>query len=155
MAKTVCPLSLNMEDFMTEKDVTFIIKPEEKIIIGIYKIFMSDEESYICKINDEGLCAYKFNSYSYPFVNVYPKTIKAIARCQEPDEWNEEFGKKLVLAKLQLKYNYFMFNALYRLKNSLMKDIMGLENLLNKLYNKCSAIEIDIDYYFNNEGKNK
>ena len=83
----------------------YIVKPEERIVVGIYK-----DRYNGCSLMDElyknfneeqiklliNLCSVK--GYLFP-----DKPIRSIARCHEEDIWNEETGRKVAEAKLDMK----------------------------------------------------
>ena len=75
-------------------------------------------------------------------------TVRAIVRCSEYDTFNEEFGMRLVEAKIRKKIHDKAVKKLY-------KNIELCESLVNEMYNeqrkhdlKYQLIELDIKNNF-------
>lgn len=122
--------------------VKYIIKPEEKMIIGISEYNFFD----YCKKLDAYYYYTRFgNKY---MANNVVCNIKAFARCNDKDEWNEEIGIKLVRARLDKKK--------HEKTAKICRHMFGILTAESYLFNKeethhrkkIQAIDSDINNYF-------
>lgn len=136
---------------MTRNDIKFFVKPEERIVVGVYEY---DEDDLWKEVYDRfpgwmlDIIETAVSSEKFP---IYPNVIRATAVCSIDDEWNEEIGKKVVEAKINLKRHKRvckMVAEIFRILNETAKS------LLNDIYiehsEKIKSISNDIENYFNN-----
>ena len=128
----------------------FIIKPEEKIVVGIFK-----DKSNRYSLFDElfrhfnkkeleilvDLCRQK--GYMLP-----DKPIRSIARCHEDDVWNEETGRKVAEAKLDMKRHARFIRQYDSLIVTLHKILRMLCELQDEHVDKFERINDDFDHHF-------
>lgn len=136
---------------MTRKDIKFFVKPEERIIVGVYE---EDEDIFMKEVYD------KFPGWTLDVIEAmissdrfptYPNVIRATAVCSEDDEWNEEIGKKVVEAKINLKRHNRVCNMVVFIGSALNDIALRLvHDIYNEHNRKAEAIEHDLDTYFNN-----
>lgn len=140
------------------KEIKYIVKPEEKMVIGIYELPHSE---VLCELNNftysEREIIRAIFLYSERFAddinNPYrTKFIKAIARCHGDDEFDETFGKKLVEAKISKKRHEIVCKQLI----AILEIVGGFRekamDLLSKHDDKQFHILRDLKDYFGVEG---
>lgn len=133
--------------------IRYIVKPAEGVVIGICKCYTRN----LCP---EGLNEFEFRVF-WDALLYSPRLwhyrqwfeIKAIARCNmEEDVFDEEFGKKLVEARIEKKKHEAALKIM-RVFTEEMTDIMDkLTKSYNEHLNKERRIEIDLINYFGLEG---
>ena len=134
--------------------IKYIVKPEEKVVIGIYVLSRPELLSDTCNFtNVEKNIIESIFIFSKQFEDAFDdKTIKAVARCHGEDEFNEEFGKKLVEAKISKKRH----EIIMRQSNRIMKILAELNAkyriLYHKHFKKHASIAADLRYYFKVNG---
>lgn len=129
--------------------VKYIVKPEEKMIIGITKV---DRHDLFSRVRDN--LEYHF---LFTLMCRVPEKIvfKAIARCADGDEFNEETGKKLVDAKLAKKMHDYVIDRLNKAYNNAEKFRNHMLEIAKYHYGKSKNIERDLVEYFGVEVKNE
>ena len=134
---------------MTRKDIKFFVKPEERIIVGVYEY---DENELWQEVYDKfpgwmlDIIEATVSSEKFP---VYPNVIRATAVCSFDDEWNEETGKKVVEAKINLKRHYRVYRMVSHIIIMLSKIEDRFSDLCENHLEKMQSIENDIADYFN------
>lgn len=130
-----------------EDMIKYIVKPEEGLVIGIYygnerddiweTIFSQLPMSEMFAVI-ELVCASGNKDY----------TIKAIAKCSEEDEFDPEYGKKLVEAKIYRKLHANAIRKIEKLMKNFDKISMRLQNERIRHEWKVSNIDKDLKEYF-------
>lgn len=122
--------------------VKYIIKPEEKMVIGISNYsFFND-----CKKQD---AYYYFATFGDKNMkNNVVCDIKAFARCNDKDEWDEEIGIKLVKARLDRQRHKKTAQNCKRLFNIMTEKISAFDKEAKYHHKKIQAIDSDINNYF-------
>lgn len=130
------------------KDIKFIVKPEDGVVIGIYQ-FMPYEalRSMRSRLNEQQLWA--LDNLLERTYSTY--TVKAIAKCAPNDEFSEEFGKKLVEARIFHKCHLMLQKQLEHVNNNLVMLQLAVENGHYKHMTKAIKIKNDINEYFMKE----
>ena len=125
--------------------IKYIVKPEEKIVIGIYTRRSDD---YLLN---------RMSSYSNVVKNIFElalldheseSEIKAVAKCHEDDEFNEEFGKKLVEAKINKKRHQRLLRQLDVACKDLCSCMEAYHDLCREHTKKIVSINNDLKNYF-------
>ena len=109
-------------------NIKYIVKPEEKMVIGLYEIEIPEILNYTDHMK---LCEHNIiiDIMSNSGMLCRDVTVKAIARCSGNDEFDVEFGKKLVAAKICKKR-----------KEIIMKHCAKISDILTILANKVYEI---------------
>ena len=127
--------------------IKYIVKPEEGVVVGI------GTYSYT-----EMFPQFKYDSLNWDQFHLFnslagfywddTKQFRAVARCSAPDEFDMEFGKKLVAAKIQLKKNEYIckeINKMFKRYEKLEKKMMGH---YKQCFEKMDFIDKDLREYF-------
>ena len=126
-------------------DIKFIVKPDDGIVIGIYQfkpyVALKAMRSQLNKQQKwalDNLLERAYDTY----------TIKAVAKCAPNDEFSEEFGKKLVEARIFHKCHLMLQKQLKYVSRDLMVLQAAVEG--GCFEHMCKAIKIknDINEYF-------
>ena len=137
---------------MKTQETKFIVKPEDGIVVGIKEVDVGVLiDKVLAQIDFWGRCAYEDLKTKGTF-NV--RTFKAIARCSKDDKFDEEFGKKLVEARIWVKVH----EAVMRELESVIENADRLVEVLWAGYElhgaKVEGIEDDMyDYFFSDEAE--
>lgn len=138
--------------------IKYIVKPEEKMVIGIYELPRSEilnELSNFTYVECEMIRDIFIRSgiFADSTNNPYQtKFIKAIARCHGNDEFDEAFGKKLVEAKISKKRHEIVCKQLVAILETIENFQDKVIDLLAKHYDKQFHILRDLKDYFGVEG---
>lgn len=151
--KFVVGLEVEMEDDMNDNRIKYIVKPEDKVVVGILNISLDE---YL----EKTLFDQMSNHYSVIAYESLKKgewclgrlEIKAIARCADSDEFDETFGKKLVEARIYKKLHNKIKNLLRKAVKDMWKTAYILEQEEVKHGRKESYIQKDLEGYFNVKG---
>ena len=132
-------------------EIKYIVKPEEKMVIGIaefeYADLYNELQNFTLLENELIWHLLHRMEASEPF------TIRATAKCKDGDEFNEEFGKKLVEAKINkkrheksLRYAAKILDAMNRISGKTLR-------LYKKHLCKTEHINRDLIEYFGMESE--
>lgn len=135
-------------------NIKYIVKPEDGVVVGIYETDIYREAELLrCRIDApdymmyHGLLEYFLREI---LTNNCGKdiVIKAIAKCSPEDTFNEEYGKKLVAARIDYKYHKMMERVTRYIAKKLQKArrCMLEGEMLHQ--SKMDAIEDDLRGYF-------
>ena len=138
----------------SKSKIKYIIKPEEKVVIGIYVLSRPELLSEISSFNCvESNIIESIFLFSKRFEDVFnDKTIKAVARCHDDDEFNEDFGKKLVEANISKKRHEIIMRQSSRIMKILAELNSKCRILYHKHFKKHASIAADLRYYFKVNG---
>lgn len=136
------------------ENIKYIVKPEDGVVVGIYKTDIYREAELLrCRTNTPDFMMYQGileDSLREMLTDNYGKDIeiKAIAKCSPEDTFDEEYGKKLVAARIDYKYHRMMNNASRYIAKKLQKArrCMLEGEILHQ--SKMDAIEDDLKGYF-------
>lgn len=135
-------------EWVTEEigDITYLINKDKKIVVGYMHYFspnmdcikeqLSKWETYI--VDDAKYCT----NWLKPIV------FKAIAKCSPEDEFDADYGKKLVEARLWKKYHKRVMKDLFAMEISLNRVRMKIMSLMTKHAKKYGNIDNDLKNYF-------
>ena len=127
------------------KDVKYIVKPEEKIVIGITEpVYLFGK--YVSRIPKR--IEELFSILYLITMRGYEDGVKAIARCNEDDEWDERIGKDLVDQKLELKKTYKILRHVWRMKDTLTLMEGYLDEIIKENVDKINKLNDDIERHF-------
>ena len=126
-----------------KKDIKYIVKPEEKMVIGIYEDNGEDLRNFIYSLPN--LIDFV---YAYNIVPCFPEQIKAIAKCHDGDEFDEEIGKKIVEAKINMKRHERTWRVCSHLLKFLDKMVSRIENDQSVHLNKLYKIQDDYEKHY-------
>lgn len=124
--------------------IQYIVKPEEGVVIGLLKV---DLAIYFKKITSQMCQMHRFVAYDclYP---VDPIVIKGVAKCDAEDTFDEEYGKKLVEARIYRKLNRKIKLTLRRAIINLWKAAKKLQDVEIEYGRKEHALQEDLNSYF-------
>ena len=132
-------------------EIKYIVKPEEKMVIGVAEFEYADLYN-------------ELDNFTWPEREMVwrlllhmeanePFTIRATAKCKDGDVFNEEFGKKLVEAKINkkrheksLRYAAKILDAMDRISGKTLR-------LYKKHLYKTEHINKDLIEYFGMESE--
>ena len=132
-------------------EIKYIVKPEEKMVIGVaefdYADLYNELQNFTWLENELIWHLLHRMEASEPF------TIRAIAKCKDGDIFNEDFGKKLVEAKINkkrheksLRYAAKILDAMNRISGKTLR-------LYKKHLCKTEHINRDLIEYFGMESE--
>lgn len=135
------------------ENIKYIVKPEDGVVVGIYDTDVYREAELLrCRTNVPDFMMYQgiIEDSLREVLTNYGKdiVIKAIAKCSPEDTFNEEYGKKLVAARIDYKYHKMMERATRYIAKKLQKArrCMLEGEMLHQ--SKMDAIEDDLKGYF-------
>lgn len=135
------------------ENIKYIVKPEDGVVVGIYDTDVYREAELLrCRTNVPDFMMYQgiIEDSLREVLTNYGKdiVIKAIAKCSPEDTFNEEYGKKLVAARIDYKYHKMMERATRYIAKKLQKArrCMLEGELLHQ--SKMDSIEDDLRGYF-------
>lgn len=127
------------------KDIKFIVKPEDGVVIGIYQfkpyVALRGVRSQLNKQQKWALDNLLESAYS-------TYTVKAIAKCAPNDEFSEEFGKKLVEARIFNKCHLMLQKQLEHVSSDLTMLQAAVDDGCFEHMTKAIKIKHDINEYF-------
>lgn len=126
------------------KNIKYIVKPEEEMVIGIYEDNGEDLKKCIYSLSANIQKAI----LGIVLVPRYPKQIKAIAKCHDGDEFDEETGKKIVEAKINMKRHERMWRIHSHILESLQKAMNKLKNDQSVHLDKLYKIQDDYEKHY-------
>jgi tRNA isopentenyl-2-thiomethyl-A-37 hydroxylase MiaE len=126
------------------KNIKYIVKPEEEMVIGIYEDNGEDLKKCIYSLSSNIQKAI----LGIVLVPRYPKQIKAIAKCHDGDEFDEEIGKKIVEAKINMKRHERMWRIHSHILESLQKAMNKLKNDQSVHLDKLYKIQDDYEKHY-------
>lgn len=131
---------------ITRKSVkNFKVIPENKIVVGeMLTNGLSDEFADICTENELD-CVPEF-IWGEGYIDEI--NIKAIAKCDPKDAWNEKVGIDVASAKLDMKEHKRRVRKCERLLKVLNSLTKKTEEICYKHRAKATAIEEDLKNYY-------
>lgn len=129
-----------------------IVKPENRVVIK-ERVFDFDDIWFELTKNLSSKHNSVINSllaYMIPWRDRCGKKIKAVARCSQTDEWDEEFGRKLAEAKYQYKRHKKLERYAFKIAKELRELTFKMMEVGEFHHQKASKIHDDIDSYFMN-----
>ena len=128
------------------KNIDYIVKPEERVVVGKYSTYM-DVQEWMDKYPKWKKAILKVARYTgkHPY---YPEMVKGIARCSEDDEFNEVTGKKLAEQKVNAKRHERIAKEAYSLSKMFEELMHDMDALYDFHCKKVDAINADIDRHF-------
>ena len=131
-----------------KKNIKYIVKPEEEMVIGIYDDNGEDLKKCIYSLSADIQNAIFDLVFIDNMVQRYPKQIKAIAKCHDGDEFDEETGKKIVEAKIDMKRHERMWRIHSHILESLQKAMNKLKNDQSVHLDKLYKIQDDYEKHY-------
>lgn len=136
------------------ENIKYIVKPEDGVVVGIYKTDIYREGELLrCRTNAPDFMMYHGlleDSLREILTNDKGRDIeiKAIAKCSPEDTFDEEYGKKLVAARIDYKYHKMMERVTRYIAKKLQKArrCMLEGEMLHQ--SKMDSIEDDLRGYF-------
>lgn len=135
------------------ENIKYIVKPEDGVVVGIYDTDVYREAELLrCRTNVPDFMMYQgiIEDSLREVLTNYGKdiVIKAIAKCSPEDTFNEEYGKKLVAARIDYKYHKMMERVTRYIAKKLQKArrCMLEGEMLHQ--SKMDSIEDDLRGYF-------
>lgn len=135
-----------------DKDLQFIVKPEERIVVCIIKSYENGKPltwmvpSYMQK------SATQINYYTTYAVDEkirMPKTFVGKAVCAPEDEWNEELGRTLALKRAKYKLFTSFFKRAQTLVDAFRGDVNGfidnLDNLGDSIMENLDSLDAKVE----------
>lgn len=134
-------------------EIKYIIKPEEKMVIGIYVLREPEllAENSNLTVTEKGILR-EIVLFNDRINGIFDTKIKAVAKCHGNDVFNEEYGKKLVEAKISKKRHEIVLKNI-KIVMEITKDFQSKMCLLYTKHNrKMEHITKDLREYFGLEG---
>lgn len=135
------------------ENIKYIVKPEDGVVVGIYDTDVYREAELLrCRTNVPDFMMYQgiIEDSLREVLTNYGKdiVIKAIAKCSPEDTFNEEYGKKLVAARIDYKYHKMMERVTRYIAKKLQRArrCMLEGEMLHQ--SKMDSIEDDLRGYF-------
>ena len=134
------------------ENIKYIVKPEDGVVVGIYDTDVYREAELLrIRTNVPDFMMYQGiieDSLREILDTGKGIVIKAIAKCSPEDTFDEEYGKKLVAARIDYKYHKMMERATRYIAKKLQKArrCMFEGEILHQ--SKMDAIEDDLRGYF-------
>ena len=135
------------------ENIKYIVKPEDGVVVGIYDTDVYREAELLrIRTNVPDFMMYQgiIEDSLREILTNYGKdiVIKAIAKCSPEDTFDEEYGKKLVAARIDYKYHKTMERVARYIAKKLQKArrCMLEGEILHQ--SKMDAIEDDLRGYF-------
>jgi len=105
---------------------TYIVKPEEKMVIGILECDRHPIKEFEHILNVNQYCGV-VNLFDLIALDYFRgKKIKAVAKCTDGDEFDVDTGKKIVDLRLNVKWNTYMWRKF-------AKAEIELSNIIDKI----------------------
>lgn len=136
-----------------KNDIKYIIKPQDKIVIGIYQGSVLDyiDDFIIKSLNVSEFHCFNAITNFDKIEGILGAEIKAIARCSDEDVFDAEFGKRLVEARIYRKIHKKIIDIAENF-------FINLKKLECKVYEfefnhriKINSIDRDLREYFHVE----
>lgn len=133
-------------------NVVFHIDKENKVVVAVLKSDPNElfemTSNMIDKFNKtHKKCGIDCDmSWNFPDLNC---EYVGIARCSENDEFNEEFGKKLALARAKIKKAYAIQKNFFEITNWLDDFYIYMSSRDEKLYRNWIELLIEKDALLN------
>ena len=112
--------------------IKYHVNKEKGVVVAVLKCDPHEVHDVFCNL------LYKhFNQGAialYGDKNVIDSRYVGIARCSENDKFDEEFGKKLALARAKVKKSYAIYNKFYNYVEVKDKISEIIENKADKLF---------------------
>lgn len=134
-------------------DYKQIVKPEDKIVVNVGKMFMGDIVDELCKGLSADISYGVWSIMVDKYAGNYADTVKTMARCAPDDTWDEEFGKKLAEQRYYLKKHEKIAKYAHKMRERFLAlaDRMGEVEVEHGV--KVNRIKADIDNYFHGKGE--
>lgn len=119
---------------MDKRKVKFFVDGANRVVVATISECHNDAIDFINKKFIDGVrsCLY-FNSYFNNGERYYMQdTYKAIAKCNDEDTFDAEFGKRLALGRLTDKYHKSLNKRIHNFIEDLDKVLDDAEDYLNK-----------------------
>ena len=126
---------------------TFKVIPENKVVIGEMIAPAIWSEFFDVCTDDEIDCLPEF-ILKDPMSNGVISTVKAVAKCDPKDTWNEKVGIDVASAKLDMKEHKRKVRKCERLLKVLNSLTKKTEEICYKHRAKATAIEEDLRNYY-------
>lgn len=132
---------------VNRNNIKYIVNPEKGVIVGLCDISMYE---YLRKFFEKTLKWEESNVLEYMVDEKYlrKQTYKAIAKCSGGDEFNEEFGMKLIEARIFRKVHANVMNMVDDYMNNIHKLDSKLSALFWRHKEKLDSIDKDLEEYF-------
>lgn len=132
-----------------KKNIKYIVKPEEEMVIGIYEDSGEDLKNFVYSLPTSEMRRNIIDMvYTYDIVPFFPEQIKAIAKCHDGDEFDEEIGKKIVEAKINIKRHERIWRVYSHLLEFLQKTMNMLKNDQSVHLDKLYKIQDDYEKHY-------
>ena len=122
-------------------NIKYIVKPENRMVIGICKVSNYEILTRLEKHLDPSIwneCRWGNVKFEHAYKEI---TLKAFATCDERDEFDENYGKKLVRAKLAYKVDKLAMEYAYEIRENLNKMLKNFD--YNAFYRVITSVNND------------
>lgn len=141
------------------KNVKFIIKPEEKMVIAKKNredcITVEEEVKKHCsELVQTVIRRILLSKYSQD-IDYVTAPFTGIAKCDDVDIFDENIGKEIACSKVDYKYHIAMEKKFANLENNLTKTIGEIKFLRNLHAVKAGHIQADLERHYCNRGNQK
>ena len=89
-------------------------------------------------------------SYYFP---EYPDVIRGVAKLAKNDTWNEDIGRKVADAKVNLKRHERIAKQAAIVKKALLRVVDEMDKIIEKHSRKAAAIRNDYNSYYLKRGE--
>ena len=128
------------------RKIKYVVKPEERIVIGWINMCDNDITSVGWELKDD----FYFLLSALKVKDIWQqdeRVLKAVSRCDERDKFDEKVGKKIVADILEKKYHTLMMKKYKQIERKMDNILDNVDKLTMMHKERLDELQTRIDEY--------
>lgn len=128
------------------RKIKYVVKPEEKMVIGWINMCDNDITSVGWELKDN----YYFLLSALKVEDIWQqdeRILKAVSRCDDRDEFDEKIGKKIVADILEKKYHTLMMKKYKQIERKMDNILDNVDKLTMMHKERLDELQTRINRY--------